>query len=79
MSHLIAPRRSHKDIRGKKHEARISINRFLHIHVMKKKRRSTHAEGLDDSEDYIALERVMALDVFCRKLDSLMMITCCRY
>jgi hypothetical protein len=45
---------------------------------MKKKRRSTHAEGVDDSEDYIASEGVMASDVFCGKLDSLMM-TCCSY
>jgi hypothetical protein len=30
----------------------------VHIHVMKEKRRSTHAEGADDSEDYIASEGV---------------------
>ena len=30
----------------------------VHIHVMEKKRRSTHAEGADDSEDYIASKGV---------------------
>ena len=35
-----------------------------------KKKRSAHAEGEDDSEDYITLDGVMALDVFCGKLNS---------
>jgi hypothetical protein len=35
-----------------------SLYIVVHIHVMKKKRRSTHAEGADDSEDYIASEGV---------------------
>jgi hypothetical protein len=77
-SQVIALRRSHNDSREKQHEARLSKHRVVHIHVMKKKRRSAHAEGVDDSEDYIASEAVMASDVFCRKLDSLMM-TCCSY
>jgi hypothetical protein len=77
-SHVIALRRSHNDSCRKQHEARLSRHRVVHIHVMKKKRRSSHAEGVDDSEDYIALEGVMASDVFCGKLDSIMM-TCCSY
>ena len=35
-----------------------SLYIVVHIHVMKKRRRSTHAEGVDDSEDYIASEGV---------------------
>jgi hypothetical protein len=57
-SQVIALRRSHNDGRRKQHEARLSRHRVVHIHVMKKKRRSTHAEGEDDSEDYIASEGV---------------------
>ena len=77
-SQVIALRRSHNDSRKKKYEAILSIHRVVNIHVMKKKRRSTHAEGVDDSEDYIASEGVMASDVFDGKLNSLMM-TCCSY
>jgi hypothetical protein len=57
-SQVIALRRSHNDGRRKQHEASISIHRVVQIHVMKKNRRSTHAEGEDDSEDYIASEGV---------------------
>jgi hypothetical protein len=78
MSHVIALRRKHNDSLRKQHEARLFRHRFLHIHVIKKKRRSTHEEGVYDSEDYIASEGVMASEVFCGKLDSLMM-TCCSY
>jgi hypothetical protein len=52
-SQIIALRRSHNDGRKKKHEARLSKHRIVHIHVMNKKRMSSHVEG-DDSEDYIA-------------------------
>jgi hypothetical protein len=48
----------HNDGHRKQHEARLSRHRVVHIHVMKKKRRSAHAEGADDSEDYIASEGV---------------------
>jgi hypothetical protein len=78
MPQVIALKRIHNGSWRKQHEARLSINRVVYIHVMKKKRRSTHAEGADDSEDYIASKGVMASDVFCRKLDSLRM-TCCSY
>jgi hypothetical protein len=78
MSHVIALRRSHDDSCWKQHEARLSRHRVVHIHVMKKKRRSAHAKGLHDFEDYITSKGVMDSDVFCRKLDSLMM-TCCSY
>jgi hypothetical protein len=57
-SHVIALRRIHNDGCRKKNEAILSIHRVVQIHVMKKKRRSTHAEGEDDSEDYIASEGV---------------------
>jgi hypothetical protein len=77
-SQVIALRRSHNDSHRKKHEARLFRHRVVHIQVLKKKRRSSHAEGEDDSEDYIASEGVMASDVFCGKLDSLVM-TCCSY
>jgi hypothetical protein len=53
-SQVIALRRSHNDGRRKQH----ARHRVVHIHVMKKKRRSAHAEGADDSEDYIASEGV---------------------
>jgi hypothetical protein len=76
-SQVIALRRSHNDSCRKQHEARLSKDRVVHIHVMKKKR-SSHAEGVDDFEDYIASKGVMASDVFCGKMDSLMM-TCCSY
>ena len=75
---VIALRRSHNDSRRKQHEARLSRHRVVHIHVIKKKRRSTHVDGANDSEDYITSEGVMASNVFCRRLDSLMM-TCCSY
>jgi hypothetical protein len=75
---IIALRRSHNDSCRKQHEARLSKHRVVHIYVMNKNRRSTHVEGVDDSEDYIALEGVMASYVFCGKLDSLMM-RCCSY
>ena len=77
-SQIIALRRSHNDSRRKQHEARLSIHRVVHIHVMKKKRRSAHVEGEDDSEEYISSKGVMVSDVFYGKLDSLMM-TCCIY
>jgi hypothetical protein len=77
-SWVISLRRIHNDNWRKQHEARLSINRVVYIHVMKKKRRTTHVEGEDDSKDYIASKGVMASDVFYRKLDSLMM-TCCSY
>jgi hypothetical protein len=50
--------RSHNDSHRKQHEARLSRHRIVHIHVIKKKRRSTHVEGEDDSEDYIASKGV---------------------
>jgi hypothetical protein len=45
-SQVIALRRSHNDSREKQHEARLSKHRVVHIHVMKKKRRSAHAEAV---------------------------------
>ena len=45
-SQVIALRRSHNEGRRKQHEARLSRHRVVHIHVMKKKRRSAHAEGV---------------------------------
>jgi hypothetical protein len=57
-SQVIALIRSHNDGRRKQHEARLSRHRVVHIHVMKKKRRSAHAKGADDSENYIASEGV---------------------
>ena len=63
MSRVIALRRSHNDGHRKQHEARLSRHRVVHIHVMKKKRRSTHAKGADDSEDYIASEGACGLRV----------------
>ena len=62
-SHAIALRRRHNEIHRKKHETRLSIHRFVHNHVMKKKRRFAHAEGEDESEYYLASKRVMDLDV----------------
>ena len=59
-SQVIALRRSHNDSHRKQHEVKLSRHRVVHIHVMKKKRRSAHAMGADDSEDYIASEGVMA-------------------
>jgi hypothetical protein len=70
-SQVIALRRSHNDSCRKQHEARLSKHRVVHIHVMHKKRRSTHAEGAYEFEYYIASEGVMASHVFCGKLDSL--------
>jgi hypothetical protein len=55
-SQVIALRRIHNDGHRKKHEARLSRHRFVHIRVLKKKRRSAHAEGEGDFEDYIASE-----------------------
>ena len=52
--HIIALRRNHNDGRKKKHEEIISIHRVVHIPLLKKKRKSTHAEGENESEDYIA-------------------------
>jgi hypothetical protein len=78
MSQAIALRMSHNDSCRKQHETRLSRHRVVQIHVMKKKSRLAHAEGVGNSKDYIASEGVMASDVFCGKLDSLMM-TCCSY
>jgi len=55
-SHVIVLRRNHNDGHRKQHEARLPKHRVVYIHVMKKKKRSTQAEGEDDSEYYIASE-----------------------
>jgi hypothetical protein len=70
-SRVIALRRSHNDSCRKQHEARLSKHSVVHIHVMQKKRTSTHAEGEYDFEYYIASEGVMVSHVFCGKMDSL--------
>jgi hypothetical protein len=76
MPQVIALRRSHNDTRRKQHEVKLSKHRVVHIHVMKKKRRLSHAEGVDDSKDYIASEGVIDSYFFCGKLDSIMMTSC---
>jgi hypothetical protein len=65
-SHVIALRGSYNDGCRRQHFrwslaktlSRLTRHKVVHIHVMKEKRRSTHAEGTYDSEEYIALEGV---------------------
>jgi hypothetical protein len=56
-SQVIATR-IHNGGHKKQYEARLSKHRVVHIHAMKKKRRSTHVEGEDDFEDYITSEGI---------------------